>query len=59
MLLCLASGLGLARMAGVIIDHSLSGYTVGALIFEGVTAFLAAACLRRARLEDSLPAAGH
>jgi len=47
MLLCLATGLGLARVAGVIVDSSLSGYTVGALIFEGITVFFAASCLRR------------
>lgn len=57
MLLCLASGLGLARMAGVIVDGSLSGYTVGALIFEGVTAFFAVSCLRRAPRDERMSAA--
>ena len=57
MLLYLASGLGLARLVGVMIDDSLSGYTVGALAFEAATAFVAASCLRRTPLEGSRPAA--
>jgi hypothetical protein len=45
-LLFLGAGLGLARLAGVLLDGGLSGYTAFALGFEAVTAGVAAALLR-------------
>ena len=52
----LATGLLLGRFLGVFLDGSLSTYTTGALVFEGVTAAVALFFLRRRGTSDVLGA---
>lgn len=52
MLAFLASGLWLGRVCGVFLDGGLSSYTIGALVFEGVTALGAFYFLQSRGSED-------
>lgn len=44
---CVMPGLGLARLAGVVMDGSVSAYTIGALVFELGSSAVAISLLRK------------
>ncbi len=58
MLCFLTAGLGSTRLLGLVIDGSVSGYTVGAIIFELVSAAVAITLARKGAAGSSSDEAG-